>query len=160
MNRRKRVETALQHKEADRIPWDCSLNYKAYENLKKFLGINTGKDTVYNHNMVALLEMEMVDTLGIELYYLSLKKPGGVPKFNPEDDYYVDEFSVVFKKTMGQQSGIFDFEPFEGPLKGATLDRIRNYSWLIAANSERVEGLEKMAKTLYEGHRPGSCRTV
>jgi len=57
MNRRKRVETALQHKEADRIPWDCSLNYKANENLKKYLGINTGRDTVYNHKMVARLEM-------------------------------------------------------------------------------------------------------
>ena len=150
MNRRKRVEMALQHEEADRIPWDCSFNYKAYENLKKYLGISTGRDTIYNHNMVVRLEVEVVDVLEIDLYYLNLKKPSSVPKFNPANEFYVDEFGVAFKKIRGQQRGIFNFEPFENPLKDATFDEIRKYHWPTTENSERIEGLEKMAKTLYE----------
>ena len=72
MDRRKRVETTLQHREPDRIPWYCSLNYKAYKNIKDFIEINTERETVFNHKMVAKMELEVADALGIDLYYLSL----------------------------------------------------------------------------------------
>ena len=62
MVRRERVVIALKHKEPDRIPWDCSLNYKAYENVKDLLNINTGNKTVFNHKMVAKMELEMMIT--------------------------------------------------------------------------------------------------
>lgn len=148
MNKRRRVEISLQHLEPDRIPWDCTLNYKAYEKLKKFLGINTGRKTIFNHKMVALMEMEVVDALGIDLYYISLKKPQDALKFNPDNDFYTDEFGVVFKKII-EPSGIFSFEPFEAPLKSSTLEEIKNYKWPVAENYERVEGLEKLAKEFF-----------
>ena len=70
MNHRERIITALQHKEPDRVPVDLGATESsgimgiAYNNLKKYLGI-TGKTQIYDMmQMVAKVEMPVVQAVG------------------------------------------------------------------------------------------------
>lgn len=53
MNSRKRVECVLEQKEPDRIPWDSTFHYKTYDNLKKYVGIDTGPTSVLFRQIIS-----------------------------------------------------------------------------------------------------------
>jgi len=150
MSRRKRVETALEHREPDRVPWDCSLLFETYDNVKKYLGLKTEGKTKFNLWLTAEHEMDVIEALDIDLYYVKLKKPKSVPAFDPDKKFYTDEYGVTYRKTF-LPDGRFLFNPYdaEAPLKDAGLEDLEDYPWPDPKNPERVEGLRDMVKDLY-----------
>ena len=44
MTRRERVIAALEHREPDRVPLSMSITIDAYQNLKRYLGIDIEED--------------------------------------------------------------------------------------------------------------------
>jgi uroporphyrinogen decarboxylase len=150
MKRRERVERALAHLEPDRVPWDCSLSFEAYDNLKKYLGLHTKKSTQFNVWLTAKHEMEVIEALDIDLYYIGLKKPKHVKPFDPEDDTYIDEFGITYKKSFSPD-GKFMFDPYDdkAPLKNADSKTIDEYPWPDPGDPERIEGLREQVKEIY-----------
>ncbi|MCK5569641.1 MAG: uroporphyrinogen decarboxylase [Spirochaetes bacterium] len=151
MSRRKRVETTLEHKEPDRVPWDCSLSFETYDNVKKFLGLKVEGKTRFNLWLTAEHEMDVIEALDIDLYYVGLKKPKNIQSFDPDNDSYIDEFGVTFRKTVSP-NGRFTFNPYdaEAPLKDATIKDIGDYPWPDPRNPEQIEGLRDKVKYLYQ----------
>jgi len=71
MNSRERVLTALQHKEADRVPLDLGamlstgISGMAYNELKSYLGIRDGRTRMYDlGQQLAEPETEILERIG------------------------------------------------------------------------------------------------
>ncbi len=150
MNRRERVETTLEHKEPDRVPWDCSLSYETYDNVKKYLGFKIEGKTRFNLWLTAEHEIDVIEALDIDLLYVKLGKPKNVPKFDPDKEFYTDEFGITYRKSYSSD-GRFLFDPYDAkaPLKDAKIEDLEDYPWPDPDNPERVKGLEDQVRDLY-----------
>lgn len=150
MSRRKRVEMALEHREPDRVPWDCSLTVGAYDRLKAYLGLKSEKRTRYNLWLTAEHEMEVIEALDIDLYYVSLRRPAHARRFDPEQDTYMDEFGVTFRRSVGTDGRIM-FDPLDeaAPLKDSGIDELEDYPWPDPKDPERIAGLREEVSDLF-----------
>jgi len=105
MTSRERVITALEHKEADRVPVDLGAMLStgimgiAYNKLKNYLGISSGRTRMYDlGQQLAEPEIEILEQIGADVLPLFISEPKkwkpsklpdgspcGVPEsFNPE----------------------------------------------------------------------------
>jgi uroporphyrinogen decarboxylase len=148
---RERVETALEHIEPDRIPWDCPFGYEAYDNLKKYLGIKTEQRTRFNQWLVPEIDIEIIEALKIDLLYIGLKKPKNASSFDPDKEFYIDEFGVTFNK-INRNNGQFYFEPSaeKAPLKDAELKDLDDYPWPDPSDPARIDGLKEKVEDLFK----------
>jgi len=157
---KERVQIALNHKEADRIPIEAGgflsgINYLAYENLRKklglepkereFVGIITG--TVKLHDDI--LKMFHVDTRYVY--------PKDADNYDPKwrypketDGYeqnwkggisFVDKWGTRWTKSP--TSYYFDIE--ERPLANATINDLKNWEWPDPKAKGRTYGLKEQA---------------
>lgn len=149
MTSRERVITTLQHREPDRIPFDCTFGYQGYLRLKEYLGLETKKD-VYPGNpwLTVSTPIELLDELKIDICYLGLGKAHNTPVFEYGMDCYIDEWGVKFRK-MEIPGGLM-YDIFDHVLADATIEDLDDYPWPDPYNPELVEGLGEKARDLYE----------
>ena len=72
---RARVIRTLEHKEPDRVPWDCNFTVGAYLNLMKYLGLEHEGELKPNWGTVVRSPRSLMDELSVELCYINLKSP-------------------------------------------------------------------------------------
>src|SRR4030043_1750865 len=72
MNSRDRINASLKHEETDRIPVDLGatessgITWIAYNNLKKYLGINTETKVYDLTQLIVLVEEEVLKIIGAD----------------------------------------------------------------------------------------------
>jgi len=145
---RERVILALNHKEPDRVPIDLMghasmLVDKTYLRLRDYLGLSpiapVRSGTTANYYDERILEY-----LDIDFRRLFLKKNQCKTKMHA-DGSYTDEWGIQYRKT-----GLY-YSIVEHPMKGiTTMDEVENYNWPKAQDMFIVDGLNKMAKDMYE----------
>ncbi len=145
---RERVITALDHREPDRVPFDCNFVYEGYLRLKEYLGLET-KNEVYPYSpwLAVGNPIELLLELNIDLCYIGLGKAKNTPVFEYGMEYYTDEWGVKFRKvehTVG-----LNYEIYDPVLGDATVGDLENYPWPDPYNPELTEGLEEKARNLY-----------
>jgi uroporphyrinogen decarboxylase len=179
MNRRERVLTALKHKEPDKIPVDLGgmdstgITAVAYNKLKKYLGIDTGRTQIYDpYQQIAKVEPSILEKIEADVLPIILEpkrwKPSKLPdgsmceipeKWNPEE---LEDGSLVIMNEEGiitarMPKDGFYFEPVNPPLQKASsvkeiednLKYIETFD-LPSFCDEDFNDLEKKAKHLYE----------
>lgn len=148
---RERVEKTFNHQFPDRVALDfgskmSTLTLAAYEDLKKFLGIEAPTQILDERIGIASIDEFLLDRFQIDTRYIHLKpSKSWDPQINPVEDTIVDEWGGKWKRPKG---GIYYEVQF--PIKEPTLKAIQKHRWLDPDDSSRWEGLKEEAKLLYQ----------
>jgi len=149
MTSRERVITALEHREPDRVPFDCTFGYEGYLRLKKFLGLKTEKEVYPSSSWLSIsAPIELLQELNIDLLYIGLGKSKSIPVFEYGMDTYTDEWGVEYRKIQHANGIYYDFA--NRVLGDATISDLDDYPWPDPTNPELSEGLEEKCRNLYE----------
>jgi uroporphyrinogen decarboxylase len=149
MTSRERVITALEHREPDRVPFDCSFVYESYLRIKEYLGLSVPREIIPSSPWLTVgLPLELIDALKIDLCYIGLARASNVPVFEYGMDTYTDEWGVEFKK-VEQPNGLY-YSFANQALGEATAADLEDYPWPDPGNPELIEGVEEKARELYE----------
>jgi len=149
MTSRERVITALEHREPDRVPFDCNFVYEGYLRLKEYLGLETKKEVYPSGSWLAVSNpIELLHELSIDLCYIGLGKAKNTPIFEYGMEQYTDEWGVKFRKV--EHTAGLNYEICDPVLGDATVGDLENYPWPDPNNRELTEGLEEKARDLYE----------
>jgi uroporphyrinogen decarboxylase len=149
MNSRQRVVTALEHREPDRVPFDCTFGYVAYSQLEKYLGFKPEQEVYPGGPWLNVRPpVAFLQELQIDLYYLGLMGWSGSRVFEYGMDSYQDEWGVRYHKVENPSGLHYEFSGH--PLAGATIKNLEDYPWPDPTDPVLVEGLEEKARWLYE----------
>jgi uroporphyrinogen decarboxylase len=148
MTSRQRVITALDHREPDRVPFDCTFGNIAYARLEKYLGY---KSQVEVHPSGPSLNVrppvEFLQLLQIDLYYIGLGLPKSVPSFEFGMETYTDEWGVLHRKIENPLG--CHYESVSHPLASARIEDLDDFPWPDPNDPALVNGLEEKAHNLY-----------
>jgi uroporphyrinogen decarboxylase len=161
MNSRERVQTALNHQEPDKVPFDLGgtpmsgIHITAYRNLRAYLGLPEIEirvtDTI---QQLATVDDDVADRLEVDINNIA---PRSSAKYNlvyrDEGDYtaYTDEWGIGWRQP--KKGGLY-YDMYQWPLaQYETVEDIeQNYSWPDASDANRYEGLrEKALATIQQG---------
>lgn len=169
MNSRERLLTALQHREADRVPIDLAgthltgIAVKAYQNLRDYLGLQYEEPSFTDKNQqICFPSNEILQMFGADVR-------GVWPVISSNYDYeekkegeyltHLDEwgFSYRIKKDGGLWYDIYKSPLTEGQLNEG---RIENHPWPEGGDRERFQGLREQAKTHHQNGYAVAMRSI
>jgi len=152
LNSKERVLHSLNKETPDRIPLDLgttnctTLTKKAYENLKKLLGIEKETRFMMENFQVVFVDEEVLQILDIDTRGVHPQ-----PIFQKEiidDRSYRNEFGIIFRMP---QEGLY-YDMVQHPLAGKSLEELKEYPWPDPEKSMNLKDLRKKAQQLhYEG---------
>jgi uroporphyrinogen decarboxylase len=120
MNSRKRVLTALEHKEPDRVPIGANLTLQVAESLSKIYNIQFKKQIAFLSNRISF--NEVLVKLGNDMIFVGACAPSGFSYKRYPDGSYDDEGGIRRKKI-----GYYD-EIIKHPLASVeTVAQLNNY---------------------------------
>ena len=73
-NSRRRIEAALNHQEADRVPLDLSITLNAYINLRDYLGLPLEENVQADRFFEVQPSHDLLEALGVDVTYVRLGK--------------------------------------------------------------------------------------
>ena len=162
MESRERLEIALEHKEADRIPIDlngsnvtgiCSGAYKDFIcYLEEEKGIVLD-NTIYIEEQIqqlAFVEDKIKDLFGVDTIKFNADPPFTwkfIKYENEKNYYYEDEWGVTWR--MPKDTPRY-FDTFKRPLAGLSIDELKKYAWPDPTDHSRFENLRNKAELHYK----------
>jgi uroporphyrinogen decarboxylase len=149
MTSRERVVTALEHREPDRVPWDCNFSYGGYLRLQEYLGFVPEKEVKPSSSWLSVgIPLELMQELQVDLCYIGLSRPRNAPVFEYGMETYTDGWGVSYRKIDNPSGAHYEFA--NQVLDQATIADLADYPWPDPHNPELVDGLEEKARNLYE----------
>jgi uroporphyrinogen decarboxylase len=161
MNSRERVQTALNHQEPDRVPFDLGgtpmsgMHKVAYKNLREYLGLPEVEIRVVDViQQLAAIDEDMTDRLKTDIYNVA---PRSSAKYNleyrDEGEYtaYTDEWGIGWRSP--KDGGLY-YDMYSWPLESfETPEELEaGYSWPEAGDPNRYIGLrDKALATIAQG---------
>jgi len=148
LNSRERVLKSLRHQIPDRIPLDLgttnctTFTGKAYENLKKFLGIE--KETRF---MMENFQVVFVDEEVLQILEIDTRGVHPQPVFQKkiiDETIYQNEFGIAFRMP---KDGLY-YDMTHHPLTGKSLEELKEYPWPDPAKSMNLKGLREKVKKM------------
>jgi len=149
---RKRIEAALNHQEADRVPLALSITLNAYINLRDFLGLPEEENIQADRFFEVQPSHDLLEALGVDMTYIKLGKPKNWDPPPPLDDGTVLDAWGVGRKLVELPGGSYLNEVSYCPLEGldpAEID-LDSYPWPDPHDPGFTDGLEEEARKLYE----------
>ena len=145
---RERVLEALNHQEADRIPFDLggtctTIEVDAYEELKKHLGVKS-KTRIFCRRH-AEIDEEVLMKFNVDTRYVRINPPSDMKK-EVNCRSYVDEWGIRW----GMPLSSYYYDMLDHPLEGAGIEDLEGYPWPDPHDPERTRGLREKAKYLFE----------
>ncbi len=157
MKPRERLELALNHKEADRIPIDLggtgcsSIHKRAYLKTAAFLGISIDDVKIAGQvQQLPYLDEKLLEFLGADVRMVQLP-PASAPAVHvyEEGDFYAYTDRWGAKLHMPKDGGLY-FNWVDFPLREATMEALETYKWpQIDPPGYRAQ-LRKQAQYLFE----------
>lgn len=154
MNSRERVNLALNHKEADHVPFDLggtgltTMHLTAYQNLRQHLKLPVSEPKIaYMAEQLALVEADLAERLEADLVLVAPQPPTGFEfVFRDEGDYeaYTDEWGIGWRKP---KRGGFYYDMYAHPLADAeTLADYRAFKFPDPLDDRRYQNLRRDAE--------------
>ncbi len=164
MNSRQRLQMALNHQEADRIPYDfgatvlTSISQFGYVKLRKHLGLPVVKPNVVDiFQQVISIDEDVRLLMKCDVRDVAARSSGTF-QINIKDDmpdytYFYDEWGIGWK--MPKDGGLY-YDMFSHPLAGnITKADIDKYPWPNPTDPARFVGLKERAKHAAEVDQQG-----
>lgn len=153
---RRRVETALAHREPDRVPFDLGgttvtgIHQQAYRNLRQALGLpDRPVELDHMHQQLARVDEDLKARLKVDVWSLTPGKvPGATPPPWTEGDYHKwrDEWGIEW--WMPVQGGLY-YDMRRHPLADKdTLAELERFPWPDPEHPARFEGMAARADAL------------
>ncbi len=157
MEARDRVLTALDHREADRVPRDLagtrysSIHEEAYARLRPALGLPEAEITIVDTTQgLAHVHDDMLDRFGADVALVASGSPSGYRREVVSDGEYerfVDEWGVVRARPIG---GLY-YESSTAPLKGViSAADVAAFAWPDPRDPGRLAGMAERARHIRE----------
>jgi uroporphyrinogen decarboxylase len=158
MNSRERVLEAINHQEADHIPFDLGgtgmtgIHLTAYRNLRQYLGMpEVQVRTESLIQQLAVVDEDVAGRLQTDCRKVAPRSSAIYNMaFRDEGDYtaYTDEWGIDWR--MPKEGGFY-YDMYRHPLAEAqALEDVKNYAWPNAADPHRFSGLRERAKAVHE----------
>ena len=148
---RKRVETALDHREPDRVPVDFCITLEAYKNLREHLQLSKEPKIQHDRFFEVRPSLDLLKALDVDMTFVRLQKPSNWKAPPPlADGSELDEWGVgrkLVELANGAQLFEVTFSPWED-LNPEDID-LDSYSWPDPHAPGRTDGLEKDAQELW-----------
>lgn len=149
MNSRERINLALNHQEADRIPLDIGgagvsqIHATAYTNLRRYLKLPEREANItFIPEQLAHFETDIAERLETDFVYVMPQAPSGYELvYRDLGDYtaYTDEWGIGWKKP---KKGGFYYDMYYHPLADAeTLADIKAYQFPDPLDDQRYQNL-------------------
>ena len=160
---RRRVETALAHREADRVPYDLGgtiltgINQHTYRRLRQHLGLPAVEIRIEDmHQQLALVDEDVKDRLGVDVWGLNPSKvPGATPPPWTEGGYHkiIDEWGIEWWMPV---EGGFYFDMRRHPLEHIdTIGGLKNFKFPDPLHPARFEVMATRADELMNRRQVG-----
>jgi uroporphyrinogen decarboxylase len=157
MEPRDRVLTALDHREADRVPRDLagtrysSIHAEAYARLRPALGLPEAEITIVDTTQgLAHVHDDVLDRFGADVALVASGSPSGYRREVVSDGEYerfVDEWGVVRARPIG---GLY-YESSTAPLKGViSAADVAAFAWPDPRDPGRLVGMAERARHIRE----------
>ena len=146
---RERVQTALEHRQPDRVPIDLNPLLDFYTNLKHYLNLDFEETVRASSFMEVEPDPRVLQALGVDLISVKLGLPSGHKKDPRPDGLVQDEWGILYQYVTQPGGGRY-LECCHNPLAGASLQDLKTYPWPAADLPGRGEGAERQAKRLFE----------
>jgi uroporphyrinogen decarboxylase len=151
---RMRLQTALDHREPDRVPLDFSTGGntspvpEVYERLCHLFGIEYRLDLVPHMMRLAKVDERILQSLDIDTRPIYMNPvPAGIRPCS-EPGFFYDEWGVKWREF--DLGSVIYREVAESPLEYATTADLDSYPWWPDPNDlERYRGLKEAASQLY-----------
>lgn len=150
-----RMKAALEHREADRIPFEISgtgvsgINRRAYINLRRYLGLPEKEVEIFDLvTQLAKVHDDLVERLGIDVKAVKPDPPahkGLATDVIRSGDYdlMTDEWGVKWKMPV---DGGHYFDMYEASLRqAATIDDLERFPWPDFRDETRYVNLKQQA---------------
>jgi uroporphyrinogen decarboxylase len=155
LTHRERVMKALNHEAPDRVPIDLggtgvtTTNSKAYANLVAYLGIEEDAATLATNkrSMTVIPGEQVLQFFDVDVRCLSSGRPDRNPDQDVDDNTFIDEWGVVWKRPQGGHF-INSGGPFQ-QMDEPTIAAIEAYDhWPDPQDPGRRRGLREKARKL------------
>ncbi len=159
MNSRERIQLALDHKEADRIPFDLGataltgIHDIAYQNLRRELGLPDRESVIWDaRQQIVVLDEDVRSLFPADARPAKPEAEASENATIQTDDtggrHFYDEWGIGWRKPP--QDGFY-YDMFHHPLQGEiTLDDVRRYPFPDPVRAERFIGMQENAR--HVGH--------
>lgn len=149
---RKRIEAALNHREADRVPTDLAITIAPYRRLRTYLGLPLEENIKRDRFGEVQPGLDLLAALGVDMTFVKLGGPDNWrPPAPPAEGITLDEWGVG-RKTITLANGNTLSEVVHSPLSQLEPGQIDldAYPWPDPGDPGRIRGLEDRARTLFE----------
>lgn len=146
---RERVQMALRHQEADRVPIDLggtvmsSMHVETYKKVLDYLGLREEIEMADPFQRCVKISKEVNERFHGDTRLVC-------PKWKPwtklSNDHYIDEWGI---KYYDSPDSLY-LHMAEHPLAKATVETLEDYVWPDPYDPQRMEGLEEEVKGIYE----------
>jgi len=149
---RKRIEAALNHQEADRVPLDLSITLNAYIRLREYLGLPAEEKIQADRFFEVQPSHDLLEVLGVDVTYVRLGKSRSWSPPSPLEDGTVLDAWGVGRKLVELPGGSYLNEVSYCPLEGLDPREIDldSYPWPDPHDPGFTDGLEEETRMLYE----------
>ncbi len=161
MTHRERVQSALAHQEADRLPIDlgggvASMTDCAYSEFKTYMQLEDPPASdiqPYPEEISGMLTVSRFDQRILQRFDIDFRRvwlrgsSQGAPKIEA-DGSFVNEWGIRQRK-VPHHNGYY-LEMVDNPLRDATLEDLEHFSWPDPYDPARIEGLEEEVKYWYD----------
>jgi len=148
MARRERVVVALDHKEPDRVPLSMSITIKAYDNLKKYLGIDLEEDLNPGRWTEVPIHPLVAEKFGLDVIWLPTGKAHKKPRQSDDPNKWYDGWGVEWTKIPLTGGGYYN-EMTCAPLKDATVHDLEDFDWPDPFDPGITEGVREYYKHIH-----------
>ena len=154
MNSRERVQAALEHQEADRVPFDfggtpfSGMHITAIENLRRYLGLpQTEVKTWDTLTQLGVIDDDLLDRLESDCRNMGPRSSFDYHMvFRDEGDYsaFTDEWGVAWR--MPKKGGFY-YDMYYHPMADAnTISDLKDYKWPDPLDDNRFVGVRAQAQ--------------
>lgn len=146
MSRRERVLTTLEHCEPDRVPLSMTITIDAYNNLKKYLGLEVDEKPKVGRWTDVTIHPEVADKFGLDVLRVDIGSPRKRPK-SSDPNIFIDEWHVEWKLAQRPDGGYY-YEMHKHPLEDATIQDLDDFPWPDPYDEGLIDGIEEKFRDL------------